>query len=199
MVQAGQVIAISASDTNSYVNDASYNQINGALTLERTGSLSDVVVPITDLQVYLDSRYVTQIGASDAKITSASWNTANGDLTLTANDGSAPLVVNLDGRYPTDTGPNWYIKQGSFAQAGNNPGGYHTNRLLLNLVRDDGLSDTTVSIETEPLYDYLDTLYAPISTVDTRVSSFTFSSGTLAMTVSNGDSCLLYTSPSPRD
>ena len=188
MVQAGQVIAISASDTNSYVNDASYNQINGALTLERTGSLSDVVVPITDLQVYLDSRYVTQIGASDAKITSASWNTANGDLTLTANDGSAPLVVNLDGRYPTDTGPNWYIKQGSFAAAGNNPGGYHTNRLLLNLVRDDGLSDTTVSIETEPLYDYLDTLYAPISTVDTRVSSFTFSSGTLAMTVSNGDS-----------
>ena len=36
MVQAGQVIAISASDTNSYVNDASYNQLTGALTLERT-------------------------------------------------------------------------------------------------------------------------------------------------------------------
>ena len=57
----------------------------------------------------------------------------------------------------------------------------------MNLIRDDGAGDTTVSIETEPLYDYLDTLYAPITTVDTAVSSFTFSSGTLAMTVSNGD------------
>ena len=187
MVQAGQVIAISASDTNSYVNDATYNQITGALTLERSGGLTDVVLPITDLQTYLDNRYITIAGASDAKITSANWNTANGDLTLTANDGSSPLVVNLDGRYTTDTGPNWYVKQGSFAVAGNNPGGFHTNRLLLNLVRDDGASDTTVSIETEPLYDYLDTLYAPITTVDTAVSSFTFSSGTLAMTVSNGD------------
>ena len=53
MVQAGQVIAISASDTNSYVNDASYSQITGALTLERTGGLTDVVLPITDLQTYL--------------------------------------------------------------------------------------------------------------------------------------------------
>ena len=75
-----------------------------------------------------------------------------------------------------------------FQAAGNNPAGYHTNRLILNLVREDGPSDTTIAIETEPLYDYLDTLYAPITTVDTRVSSFTFSSGTLAMTVSNGDS-----------
>ena len=188
MVQAGQVIAISASDTNSYVNDATYNQITGALTLERTGGLTDVVLPITDLQTYLDNRYITIAGASDAKITSANWNTGNGNLTLTANDGSSPLVVNLDGRYTTDTGPNWYVKQGSFAVAGNNPGGFHTNRLLLNLVRDDGASDTTVSIETEPLYDYLDTLYAPITTVDTAVSSFTFSSGTLGLTVSNGDS-----------
>ena len=187
MVQAGQVIAISASDTNSYVNDATYNQITGALTLERTGGLTDVVLPITDLQTYLDNRYITIAGASDAKITSANWNTGNGNLTLTANDGSSPLVVNLDGRYTTDTGPNWYVKQGSFAVAGNNPGGFHTNRLLLNLIRDDGAGDTTVSIETEPLYDYLDTLYAPITTVDTAVSSFTFSSGTLAMTVSNGD------------
>ena len=187
MVQAGQVIAISASDTNSYVNDASYSQITGALTLERTGGLTDVVLPITDLQTFLDNRYITIAGATDAKITSANWNTANGDLSLTANDGSSPLVVNLDGRYTTDTGPNWYIKQGSFAVAGNNPGGFHTNRLLLNLIRDDGQGDTTVSVETEPLYDYLDTLYAPITTVDTAVSSFTFSSGTLAMTVSNGD------------
>ena len=187
MVQAGQVIAISSSDTNSYVNDATYNQLTGALTLERTDSLSDIVLPIADLQTYLDNRYVTIVGASDAKITSASWNTANGDLTLTANDGSAPLVVNLDGRYTTDTGPNWYVKSGTFAAAGNNPAGYHTNRLLLNLVREEGSGDTTFSIETEPLYDYLDTLYAPITTVDTAVSSFTFSNGTLAMTVSNGD------------
>ena len=188
MVQAGQVIAISASDTNSYVNDASYSQITGALTLERTGGLTDVVLPITDLQTYLDARYVTVAGASDAKITSANWNTANGDLTLTANDGSAPLVVNLDGRYTTDTGPNWYIKSGAFAAAGNNPAGYHTNRFILNLVREEGAGDTTFAIETEPLYDYLDTLYAPITTVDTAVSSFTFSNGTMNMTVSNGDS-----------
>ena len=217
MVQAGQVIAISASDTNSYVNGATWSQINGSLTLDRSDALSDIVLPITDLQTYLDNRYVTIAGATDAKITSASWNTGNGNLTLGANDGSAALVVNLDGRYTTDTGPNWYVKSGTFAVAGNNPGGYHTNRLLLNLVRDDGAADTNLSIETEPLYDYLDTLYAPITTVDTAVSSFTFSNGTMNMTVSNGDAysfdldaryitedtkvtgCLLYTSPSPRD
>ena len=187
MVQAGQVIAISASDTNSYVNGATWSQINGSLTLDRSDALSDIVLPITDLQTYLDNRYVTIAGATDAKITSASWNTGNGNLTLGANDGSAALVVNLDGRYTTDTGPNWYVKSGTFAVAGNNPGGYHTNRLLLNLVRDDGAADTNLSIETEPLYDYLDTLYAPITTVDTAVSSFTFSNGTMNMTVSNGD------------
>ena len=43
-------------------------------------------------------------------------------------------------------------------------------------------------MELEDLYDYTDTLYAPIGITDTRVSSFTFQSGTLAMTVSNGDS-----------
>ena len=188
MVQAGQVIAINASDTNSYVNDATYNQITGALTLERTDSLQDIVLPITDLQTYLDNRYVTVAGLTDAKITSANWGTTTGDLTLIANDGSPAIVVNLDGRYVTDTGPNWYIKQGAFAIAGNNPAGYHPNRLILNLTRDDGQTDTTFGIETEPLYDYLDTLYAPITTVDTRVSSFTFSAGTLALTVSNGDS-----------
>ena len=52
MVQAGQVIAIAASDTNSYVNDATYNQLTGALTLGRSDSLSDIVLPITDLQTY---------------------------------------------------------------------------------------------------------------------------------------------------
>lgn len=188
MVQAGNAIAISSSDTNSYVNDATYNQLTGALTLERTDNLADIVLPITDLQTYLDARYVTIAGATDARITSVNFNTGTGDLTLGANDGSAALVVSLDGRYVTDYGPNWYIKQGAFQAAGNNPAGYHTNRLILNLVREDGPSDTTIAIETEPLYDYLDTLYAPITTVDTRVSSFTFSSGTLAMTVSNGDS-----------
>ena len=188
MVQAGQVIAISASDTNSYVNDASYNQLTGALTLERTDQLSDIVLPITDLQTYLDARYVTIAGATDAKITSATFNTSNGNLVLTPNDGSAAIVANLDGRYVTDTGPNWYIKSGSFLVAGNNPGGFHVNRRVLNLVRDDGTTDTNVVIETEELYDYLDTLYAPITTVDTAVSSFTFSAGTLGLTVSNGDS-----------
>lgn len=188
MVQAGNAIAISSSDTNSYVNDATYNQLTGALTLERTDNLADIVLPITDLQTYLDARYVTIAGATDARITSVNFNTGTGDLTLGANDGSPALVVSLEGRYVTDYGPNWYIKQGAFQAAGNNPAGYHTNRLILNLVREDGPSDTTIAIETEPLYDYLDTLYAPITTVDTRVSSFTFSSGTLAMTVSNGDS-----------
>lgn len=188
MVQAGNAIAISSSDTNSYVNDATYNQLTGALTLERTDNLADIVLPITDLQTYLDARYVTIAGATDARITSVNFNTGTGDLVLGANDGSPALVVSLEGRYVTDYGPNWYIKQGAFQAAGNNPAGYHTNRLILNLVREDGPSDTTVAIETEPLYDYLDTLYAPITTVDTAVSSFTFSSGTLAMTVSNGDS-----------
>ena len=188
MVQAGNAIAISSSDTNSYVNDATYNQLTGALTLERTDNLADIVLPITDLQTYLDARYVTIAGATDARITSVNFNTGTGDLTLGANDGSPALVVSLEGRYVTDYGPNWYIKQGAFQAAGNNPAGYHTNRFILNLVREDGPSDTTIAIETEPLYDYLDTLYAPITTVDTRVSSFTFSSGTLAMTVSNGDS-----------
>lgn len=188
MVQAGNAIAISSSDTNSYVNDATYNQLTGALTLERTDNLADIVLPITDLQTYLDARYVTIAGATDARITSVNFNTGTGDLVLGANDGSPALVVSLEGRYVTDYGPNWYIKQGAFQAAGNNPAGYHTNRLILNLVREDGPSDTTIAIETEPLYDYLDTLYAPITTVDTRVSSFTFSSGTLAMTVSNGDS-----------
>ena len=188
MVQAGQVIAISSSDTNSFVNDATYNQLTGALTLERTDNLADIVLPITDLQTYLDARYVTIAGATDAKITSATFNTTNGNLVLTPNDGSSAISVSLDGRYVTDTGPNWYVKSGTFAVAGNNPAGYHVNRRILNLVREDGNSDTTISIETEALYDYLDTLYAPITTVDTAVSSFTFSSGTLGLTVSNGDS-----------
>lgn len=188
MVQAGQAIAISASDTNSYVDDASYNQLTGALTIERTDNLADIVLPVTDLQTYLDSQYVTIAGATDARITSATFNTGNGNLVLTPNDGSAAISVSLDGRYVTDTGPNWYIKSGSFQVAGNNPGGFHVNRRILNLVREDGNIDTTVAIETEELYDYLDTLYAPITTVDTAVSSFTFSSGTLGLTVSNGDS-----------
>ena len=43
----------------------------------------------------------------------ASWSSSDGNFTLTPNDGSPSIVVNLDGRYVTDTGDNflcnWWI------------------------------------------------------------------------------------------
>ncbi len=185
LLQSGNAFAISATDTNSYVDGALWAPLTGALTIQRSDTLPDIVLPVTDLQTYFDNRYVRSATLQDGKITSASWSSSDGNLTLTPNDGSPSIVVNLDGRYVTDTGDNFYVTGGSIVASTNNPAGYHTNRRLLQLSRNDGQN---LLVELEDLYDYTDTLYAPIGITDTRVSSFTFQSGTLAMTVSNGDS-----------
>ena len=184
MVQSGNIIAISSDNSNSYVDNAYYSAISGALTIERTDSLQDINVPVSNLQAYLDTRYVTTGGLADAKITSANWNAGSGNLTLTPNDGTGSIVVNLDGRYVTNTGDNNYVTGGSLPGASSNPPGFHVSRPILRLGRNDGVN---IDIETEPLYDYLDGLYAPITSSDTRVDSFTFTDGDLYLSVSNGD------------
>ena len=185
LVQSGNIIAISSDNSNSYVDNAYYNAISGALTLERTDSLQDINLPVSNLQAYFDTRYVTSGGLADAKITSASFSTTSGNLTLTPNDGTGSIIVNLDGRYVTTTGDNYYVTSGTYdVVASSNPPGYHVSRPLLRLGRNDS---TNVDIETEPLLDYLDTLYAPISSSDTRVDAFTFNNGSLYLSVSNGD------------
>jgi len=184
LLQSGNAFAISATDTNSYVDGALWAPLTGALTIQRSDTLPDIVVPVTDLQTYFDNRYVRSATLQDSRITSTSWDSATGTLSLLPNDGSPAITVNLDGRYVTDTGDNFYVTGGSIVASTNNPAGFHTNRKLLQLSRNDGQN---LLVELEDLYDYTDTLYAPIGITDTRVSSFTFSSGTLAMTVSNGD------------
>ena len=184
MVQSGNIIAISSDNSNSYVDNAYYNAITGGLTIERTDSLQDINVPVSNLQAYLDTRYITSGGLADAKITSASFSAGSGNLTLTPNDGTGSIIVNLDGRYVTSTGDNNYITNGSLPGASSNPPGFHVSRPILRLGRNDGVN---VDIETEPLYDYLDGLYAPITAGDTRVDSFTFTDGDLYLSVSNGD------------
>tara|TARA_B100000131_G_scaffold315115_1_gene353027 strand:+ start:774 stop:3962 length:3189 start_codon:yes stop_codon:yes gene_type:complete len=184
LAQSGGTIAISASDSNSYVNNAYYNAVSGKLYIERSDSLADVEVPVDNLQSYFDTRYVTTGGLADAKITSANFSTSTGNLTLIPNDGTGSIVVNLDGRYVTNTGDNFYVNSGTFVQAANTLPGQHVNRQVLQLSRNDG---NNVTIETEPFLDYIDTLYAPITATDTRVDAFTFSSGQLFLSVSNGD------------
>jgi hypothetical protein len=184
LLQSGNAFAISATDTNSYVDGALWAPLTGALTIQRSDTLSDIVLPVTDLQTYFDNRYVRSANLQDSRITSTSWDSATGTLSLLPNDGSPAITVNLDGRYVTDTGDNFYVTGGSIVASTNNPAGYHTNRKLLQLSRNDGQN---LLVELEDLYDYTDTLYAPIGITDTRVSSFTFQSGTLAMSVSNGD------------
>ena len=185
LVQSGNIIAISANNSNSYTDNAYYNAISGALTLERTDSLQDINVPVSNLQAYFDTRYITSGGLADAKITSASFSTTSGNLTLTPNDGTGSIIVNLDGRYVTTTGDNYYVTSGTYdVVASSNPPGYHVSRPVLRLGRNDSVN---VDIETEPLLDYLDTLYAPITSSDTRVDAFTFNSGSLYLSVSNGD------------
>ena len=185
MVQSGNIIAISSDNSNSYVDNAYYSAITGGLTIERTDSLQDINVPVSNLQAYLDTRYVTSGGLADAKITSANWNAGSGNLTLTPNDGTGSIIVNLDGRYITSQGDNNYVSSGSFPLATSNPPGYHISRPILRLGRNDNIN---VDIETEALYDYLDTLYAPITASDTRVDNFSFTDGELMLSVSNGDS-----------
>ena len=185
LVQSGNIIAISANNSNSYTDNAYYNAISGALTLERTDSLQDINVPVSNLQAYFDTRYITSGGLADAKITSASFSTTSGNLTLTPNDGTGSIIVNLDGRYVTTTGDNYYVTSGTLdVVSSSNPPGYHVSRPVLRLGRNDSVN---VDIETEPLLDYLDTLYAPITSSDTRVDAFTFNSGSLYLSVSNGD------------
>tara|TARA_E500000331_G_scaffold238752_1_gene229071 strand:+ start:60 stop:3239 length:3180 start_codon:yes stop_codon:yes gene_type:complete len=184
MVQSGNIIAISADNSNSYVDNAYYSAINGGLTIERTDSLQDINLPVSNLQAYFDTRYITSGGLADAKITSASFSSGTGNLTLTPNDGTGSIVVNLDGRYVTNTGDNHYVTSGSLPLASSNPPGFHISRPILRLGRNDGVN---VDIETEPLYDYLDGLYAPITSGDTRVDAFTFTDGDLYLSVSNGD------------
>ena len=184
MVQSGNIIAISSDNSNSYVDNAYYNAITGGLTIERTDSLQDINIPVSNLQAYLDTRYVTSGGLADARITSASFSSGSGNLTLTPNDGTGSIVVNLDGRYVTSTGDNNYVTSGSLPLASSNPPGFHTSRPILRLGRNDGVN---IDVETEPLYDYLDGLYAPITAGDTRVDSFTFTDGSLYLSVSNGD------------
>ena len=127
---------------------------NCALTIQRSDTLSDIVLPVTDLQTYFDNRYVRSATLQDGKITSASWSSSDGNLTLTPNDGSPSIVVNLDGRYVTDTGDNFYVTGGSIVASTNNPAGFHTNRRLLQLSRNDGQN---LLVELEDLYDYTDT------------------------------------------
>ena len=185
MVQSGNIIAISSDNSNSYVDNAYYSAITGGLTIERTDSLQDINIPVSNLQAYLDTRYVTSGGLADAKITSANWSAGSGNLTLTPNDGTGSIIVNLDGRYITSQGDNNYVSSGSWPLATSNPPGYHISRPILRLGRNDNIN---VDIETEALYDYLDTLYAPITASDTRVDNFSFTDGELMLSVSNGDS-----------
>ena len=184
LAQSGTTIAIGSTDTNSYVNSGYYDAVNGKLFLERTDSLSDVQVPVTNLQAYFDTRYATTAGLTDARITSATFSSATGNLTLGANDGTANIVVSLDGRYAQSEGPNTFISSSGWGDPQTTPPGYHTGRKVLVLTRND---QTTMTVETEPLLDYLDTLYAPITSSDTRVDGFTFVDGNLFLSVSNGD------------
>ncbi len=183
MVQSGNTIAITADNSNSYVDNAYYNAITGGLTIERTDSLQDINVPVSNLQAYLDTRYITSGGLADAKITSATFSAGTGNLTLTPNDGTGSIVVNLDGRYVTNTGDNYYVSSGSWPAASSNPPGFHVSRPILRLGRNDGVN---VDIETEDLYDYLDGLYAPITASDTKVDNFSFTDGNLYLSVSDG-------------
>ena len=184
MAQSGNTIAIGSTDTNSYVSNGYYNAGTGKLFLERTDSLSDVEVPITNLETYFNTKYATTGSLTDAKISGAAWNTATGVLSLTPNDGTANITVNLDGRYVTSQGPDTYSTSGSWDTAATTNAGFHAGRKVLVLTRNDG---TTYTIESEPLLDYLDTQYAPIASSDTRVDAFTFTNGSLYLSVSNGD------------
>ena len=184
MAQSGTTIAIGSTDTNSYVNTGYYNATTGKLFLERTDSLSDVEVPITNLETYFNTKYATVGNLTDAKISGAAWNTATGVLSLSPNDGTADITVNLDGRYVTSQGPDTFATSGSWDTAATTNTGFHAGRKVLVFTRNDG---TTYTIESEPLLDYLDTLYAPFSSSDTRVDAFTFTNGSLYLSVSNGD------------
>ena len=184
LAQSGTTLAIGASDTNSYVSQGYYNAVNGTLFLERTDSLSDVEVPVSNLESYFNTKYASQSGLVDAKISSASFNTTTGVLSLSPNDGTADVTVDLDGRYVTSEGPNTYVSSGIWTDPTNTPPGYHSGRKVLQLNRNDL---TSLVVESEPLLDYLDTLYAPITATDTRVDSFTWSGGNLYLSVSNGD------------
>ena len=117
----------------------------------------------------------------DTKITSASFNSTSGNLVLTTNGNpSTSVTVNLDGRYAQDTGPNIYVNAGAFGSPTNTAAGQDSNRKNLKLTRSDA---AVVEIETTPFIQYFDTKYAPISSVDTSVTSFTFNSGSLQMNV----------------
>jgi hypothetical protein len=180
LAQSGTTFAISSSDTNSYVDGASWATLTGALTITRTDTLSDIVVPVDNLQSYFDNRYAQTSNLTDARITSATWNSTSGVLSLLPNNGDPAITVNLDGRYVTDRGDNFYATSGSVVASTNNPGGFHVNRKLLQIDRNDSNSFT---VELEPLYDYLDTLYAPITSIDTAVEDFTFIDGELYLSV----------------
>jgi len=184
LAQSGTTLAIGASDTNSYVSQGYYNAVNGTLFLERTDSLSDVEVSVSNLESYFNTKYASQSGLVDAKISSATFNTSTGVLALSPNDGTADVTVDLDGRYVTSEGPNTYITTSSWTDPTNTPPGYHAGRKVLTLGRNDL---TSMTIETETFLDYLDTLYAPITSSDTRVDAFTWANGSLYLSVSNGD------------
>ena len=80
-------------DTDNYVDSVSFDKTNGELTIGRTGSLSDLTVD-------LDGRYL--VDAKDTYTTGATFNTGNGVVTFTNNDGGS-FTVDLDGRF-TDNG-----------------------------------------------------------------------------------------------
>ena len=181
LAQSGGTLSIGSTDTNEYVDGVSWNAIDGNLVLTRSGSLADITLPITNLQTYFDSVYATQAGLIDTKITSASFNSTSGNLVLTTNGNpSTSVTVNLDGRYAQDTGPNIYVNAGAFGSPTNTAAGQDSNRKNLKLTRSDA---AVVEIETTPFIQYFDTKYAPISSVDTSVTSFTFNSGSLQMNV----------------
>ena len=181
LAQSGGTLSIGSTDTNEYVDGVSWSAINGNLVLTRSGSLADITLPITNLQTYFDSVYATQAGLIDTKITSASFNASSGNLVLTTNGNpSTSVTVNLDGRYAQDTGPNIYVNAGAFGSPTNTAAGQDSNRKNLKLTRSDS---AVVEIETTPFIQYFDTKYAPISSVDTSVTSFTFNSGSLQMNV----------------
>ena len=184
MVQSGTTIAIASTDTNSYVSDGYYNATTGKLFLERTDSLADVEVPVTNLETYFNTKYATQSGLTDAKISGAAWDTTTGVLTLTPNDGTANITVSLDGRYVTSQGPDTYATSAIWQTASQTQPGEHAGRKVLVFTRNDS---STYTVESEPLLDYLDTLYAPVTQGDTRVDAFTWSNGQLYLSVSNGD------------
>jgi hypothetical protein len=67
------------------------------------------LLPIGQLDSYINTGQATIIQVDDRVVTGASFNTGSGLLTLTRNGGDIPdVTVNLDNRYYLSSNPNSY-------------------------------------------------------------------------------------------